>query len=306
MNDYLVLAIGVVFAGAGGEAFVRGIVGAARWARVSPGIVGVTVVAFATSSPELAVSVTAALAGTPEISLGNVLGANVVNVAVILGLALCISSMLAPRESVRRDVPVALLVPVVIGVLALDGVVSRFDGVVLLAIFGAWMGVAISTAYRQRSTSTALAGAQRLRLALVLCVAGLGLLLGAGRLVVAGARGIAAAYGVSEFVIGATIVAVGTTIPELATTLVARLRGHDEVGIGNVLGSNIFNGLFIVAIAAVISPIVIDVRHLAVALIFGLLTVALILPGRDGVIQRWRGVVLLLAYGGYVAAILPR
>ena len=120
MNDYLALILGVVCAGIGGELFVRGAVGLASWARISPGIVGATVVAFATSSPELSVSINAALAGKPQIGLGNALGSNVVNVALILGLALLISGIQSPRDSIKRDFPVALLIPIITGVLFLD------------------------------------------------------------------------------------------------------------------------------------------------------------------------------------------
>ena len=129
MNDYLALFLGVVCAAIGGELFVRGAVGLAHWARISPGIIGATVVAFATSSPELSVSINSAITGQPQIGLGNALGSNVVNVALILGLALLISGIKSPRDSVKRDFPVALLIPIITGALFLDGELSRFDGV---------------------------------------------------------------------------------------------------------------------------------------------------------------------------------
>ena len=150
MNDYLALTAGVICAGIGGELFVRGAVGLAHWARVSPGIIGATVVAFATSSPELAVAVSSALAGEPQISLGDALGSNVVNVALILGIALTISAIRTLRESVKRDLPVALLVPVITGVLFLDGVLSRIDGWILMGTFIAWLAAVI---YRGTETT---------------------------------------------------------------------------------------------------------------------------------------------------------
>jgi cation:H+ antiporter len=143
-------------------------------------------------------------------------------------------------------------------------------------------------------------------LAIVLCVAGLAFLIGAGHFVVAGARGIARSYGVGEFVIGATVVAVGTSMPELATTIIAKLRGHDEVGLGTILGSNIFNGLLIVGVVAMICPIAIDRREVAVALVFGVLAVAFTFPNRSGLIGRRQGVLLLVSYGFYLAAVLCR
>jgi len=306
MNDYVVLALGVVCAGIGGELFVRGAVGLGHWARVSPGIIAATVVAFATSSPELAVSVSAAMAGRPQISLGDVLGSNVVNVALILALALSISGIQSPRDSVKRDFPVALLVPVITGVLILDGVLSRTDGLLMLGMFLAWLVAAVVEARKQRSAAEEVIGERRGWLAIILFIIGFAFLVAAGRLIVGGAKGVAISFGIDEFVIGATIVAVGTSVPELATTVIAKLRGHDEVGLGTILGSNIFNGLFIIAVAAVIFPISVDWRKVAIPLVFGLLAVAFIFPTRRGFIGRWRGLSLLALYAVYLAIILQR
>ena len=306
MNDYVALAVGVVCAGIGGELFVRSAVGLGHWARVSPGIIAATVVAFATSSPELAVSISAAMAGKPQISLGDALGSNVVNVALILALALSISGIQSPRDSVKRDFPVALLVPVITGVLILDGVLSRFDGLLMLGMFLAWLVAVVIEARKQRSAVEDVLGERRGWVAIILCIVGLAFLVAAGRLIVAGAKGVAISFGIDEFVIGATIVAVGTSVPEFATTVISKLRGHDEVGLGTILGSNIFNGLFIVAIAAVISPIAVDLSEVAVVLVFGLLAVVFIFPTRRGFIERWRGLSLLVLYAVYLAIILQR
>ena len=303
MNNYLALAVGVVCAGIGGELFVRGVVGIARWARVSAGIIGATVAAFATSSPELSVAITAAMAGKPQISLGDALGSNVVNVALVLAITLLISGIQCPRDSVKRDFPIALITPVVIGVLAFDGVLSRLDGLLLLGMFIAWVVAVIVEARKQRSAAGEILGERRGWLAIILCLAGLVFLIVAGRFIVTGAKGIATSFGIGEFVIGATVVAIGTSVPELATTVVSKIRRHDEVGLGTILGSNIFNGLFIVAIAAIISPISIDWREVAIALVFGIVTVALIWPARSGYIERGRGVLLLALYIVYVVTI---
>lgn len=304
MSPYLTLALGVLSAGIGGELFVRGTVSLATWARVAPGIVGATVAAFATSSPELSVSITSALAGTPQIALGDALGSNVVNIALILALALLISGIQSSRDSIRRDFPAAFLVPVLTVALAADGELSRLDGVLMLSIFLAWMIATVIEARRQRSAAEEVLGAHRLAPALLSAAIGLGFLVGAGLLIVDGARAIAVSFGLSEFIIGATIVAVGTSVPELATALISKLRGHDEVGLGTLLGSNIFNGLFIVAVAALIHPIVFDVSSVRVALAFGVVAVVLTLPGRSGYIGRGRGVLLLLLYGAYVVAVV--
>jgi len=306
MHDYLALTLGVVCAGVGGEAFIRGAVGIARSTRVSPAIIGATVAAFATSSPELAVGVRASLAGAPQISLGDVLGSNVVNVALILALALCISGIVTPRQSIKRDFPVAILVPIAIGLLSLDGWLSRLDGLLLFGGFAGWLIATVVDARQQRSSAEGGTPRRPIGLAIVLCAVGLAFLIGAGHFVVAGARGIARSYGVGEFVIGATVVAVGTSMPELATTIVAKLRGHDEVGLGTILGSNIFNGLLIVAVVAMICPIRIDWREVAVALVCGLLAVAFTFPVGSGLIRRRRGVLLLVLYGLYLAIILQK
>lgn len=304
MSPYLTLALGVVSAGIGGELFVRGTVSLATWARIAPGIVGATVAAFATSSPELSVSITSALAGTPQIALGDALGSNVVNIALILASVLLISGIQSSRDSIRRDFPVAFLVPVLTAVLAADGELSRLDGLVMLSLFLAWIIAALIEARRQRSAAEEVLGAHRLAPALLSAALGLGLLVGAGLLIVDGARAIAVSFGLSEFVIGATVVAVGTSVPELATALISKLRGHDEVGLGTVLGSNIFNGLFIVAVAALIHPIVFDASSVRVALAFGLVAVMLTLPGKSGYIGRGRGLLLLLLYVAYVVAVV--
>ncbi len=304
MNDYLALTLGVVCAGLGGELFVRGAVGLAHWARISPGIIGATVAAFATSSPELSVSINAAMAGQPQIALGDALGSNVVNVALILALALVISGIQSPRDSVKRDFPVALLIPVVTGLLFLDGQLSRLDGFLMLGMFLVWLAAAAIEARKQRSAAEQILGERRGWLIVLSCVAGLAFLIAAGDLIVAGARGIAVSFGIDEFVIGATIVAVGTSVPELATTVVAKLRGHDEIGLGTILGSNIFNGIFITAIAAIIHPITVPWREVAVTLAFGLVALAFTYPTRQGYIERRRGVLLLVLYAVYLTTLL--
>jgi cation:H+ antiporter len=303
LQFYGVLVLGIACAAIGGEFFVRGTVGLAQWSRISPGIIGATVAAFATSSPELSVSISSALAGKPQIALGDALGSNVVNVALILGAALAISGIQSSRAGVKRDFPVALLVPIVTGVLFLDGELSRVDGALMLAAFFAWLITTILDARHQRSVAEEVLGARRLWAVVASCGIGLLLLIAAGRFIVSGARGIAVHFGVGEFVIGATVVAVGTSVPELATAVIAKLRGHDEVGLGTILGSNIFNGLFIVALAATIHPIAVGWREVFVALIFGLVALACSYPSGSGFIERRRGAVLLALYAAYLTTV---
>ncbi|MBN2200475.1 sodium:calcium antiporter [bacterium] len=304
MNDILILVLGMACAGIGGELFVRGAVGIARWARISPGIIGATVGAFATSSPELSVSVNSALAGKPQIALGDALGSNVVNIALILGLALAISAIKSSRSSVRRDFPVALGVPALTFLFFLDGSLSRLDGILMLGLFAAWLTFTAIDAAGQRSAAPAVLAGKNGWVSILLSLVGLAFLITAGNLIVAGARGIAHTYGIDEFIIGATLVAIGTSAPELATAIIAKIKGHDEVGLGTLLGSNIFNGLFIIPVAASIHPIVVRWDEVAVALFFGLTALIIPFPDRKDRISRRRGVLLLVVYVMYVAAVL--
>ncbi len=304
MTALLLIILGVAAAGAGGELFVRGSVALAMRMRIAPGIVGATVVAFATSSPELSVGVNAALDGAPEISLGDALGSNVVNIALILGLALALAGATPRRADLNRDLPVALIAPVITLGLAHDGTISRIDGVVLLGCFIAWLTVTVRQAARERDATAGMLGERNRRLIARDVIVGLLLLILAGRLIVLAAQDIGDALGWDTFTVGAIMVAIGTSTPELATTITARLRGHDEVSVGTVLGSNIFNGLLIVGVAAVITPIRASGPELMLALGAGVLSLLLILPGRSDRLGRGRGVALLVLYVTYLTALL--
>jgi cation:H+ antiporter len=168
------------------------------------------------------------------------------------------------------------------------------------------MVAVILEARKQRSAAAGVLGERRGWLAVLLCLGGLALLITAGRLIVTGARGIATSFGLSEFAIGATMVAVGTSVPELATTIVAKVRKHDEVGLGTILGSNVFNSLLIIAVAAMVFPISVDLWRVGTTLGFGVVTVALTWPGKSGRIKRGRGLLLLALYAAFTATVLQR
>jgi cation:H+ antiporter len=225
-------------------------------------------------------------------------------VALVLALVLLLADLHAPRDSLKRDFPVAMLAPCLLAVLAFDGVLSRVDGILLLGVFVAWLVATILEARRQRSAAEQVLGEYQVGRALVASLAGLALLIAAGQLIVTGATGVAHAFGLGEFVIGATVVAVGTSMPELATAVIAKWRGYEEIGLGTVLGSNIFNGLWIVAVAAIITPITASWQTVGIGLGFGIVTVACLFPGRDGLLTRKRGALLLALYVAYVATIL--
>jgi cation:H+ antiporter len=284
----------------GGTLFLKGVLALAAWLRLPKLLVATTLAAFATSSPEMAVSSLAAIAGKPEIGLGNALGANVVNVGMILGIALLFGALAARSDELRRDLVLALSAPTVTVMLALDGMLSRADGALLLLLFAVWFSLVVRQAIthrREMMTDTGQpVGVLR---AWLFLLGGLAALILAGRLFVTGASSIAVALGLQPYLIGATIVAVGTTLPELVTVLLSRLRDHDDVGLGTLLGSNLFNGLAIVGVAASIHPIRAPVFEVAIALVFGVLTVLLMLP-RAGTISRRRGLALLAAYATFV------
>jgi cation:H+ antiporter len=273
---------------------------------VSPGIIGATVAAFATSSPELSVAISSASEGHPEISLGDVLGSNVVNIALILALALIVAPIQCVRDNIKREFPVALFAPIILGLLALDGRLDRADGLVLFILFTAWMAFVIRDARRQRDATGDVLGRRPALLTAVSSLGGLLCLFVGGRLIVIGAEGVAHVFGIPEFVIGATVVALGTSVPELATVLISQLRGHKEVSLGVILGSNIFNGLFIIFVAAAICPISTAGRAPLLSLLAGLAVVAITYPFGDAVLGRLRGVLLLLTYVAYVLLVVQR
>jgi len=303
-TDLFALLTAIPLAALGGEAFLKGVLGLSAWLRLPKLLVATTLAAFATSSPELTVSSLAALESKPEIGLGDALGSNVVNIGLIMGLALLFGALSARPGEIRRDYLLALAVPVLTLILALDGALSRGEGVLLLSLFALWMGFVVRQALAHRRATAADETYTGSPLYAILFMAvGLVCLILAGHLFVTGASGIAVTLGVHACVIGALVVAIGTTLPELVTTLLARWRGHDDVGLGTLLGSNLFNGLAIVGVAASIHPIRAPVNNVVIALVFGVLSVLLILP-RAGVIPRWRGAALLATYAAFVAATL--
>lgn len=298
--DFVYLGVGIALAIAGGEVFVRGIVALASWARVPAGIIAATVAAFATSAPELSVSVLAALDGQPELATGNALGSNVVNIGLVMGPVLLIGLLRVNRDDLKRDLPMTLLAPLVTWLLILDGNISRSDGVVLLALFFVWLGFATWQAWKARQAADLPDVPQKRALAVLFVLLGLAILIVSGQTIVLGAQGIGPALGLEPFVIGATLVAFGTSAPEMATAIISRLRGHHDVGIGTILGSNIFNGLWIVGIAVLIAPVEQVGPAVLLSLVFAVVLTLLLIPGRSLTLGRPRGVVLIAIYALYV------
>jgi cation:H+ antiporter len=299
---------GLALLAVGAELLVRGASRLAAAAGVSPLVIGLTVVAFGTSTPELAVSVDAAWRGASGLSLGNVVGSNILNVLVILGLSAVVAPLVVASQLIRREVPVMIGVSLLLFALALDGSVGRIDGLVLTAGIAAYTYLSIRASRHEsaaiRTEYDAAFGRRPARLAAdaVLVVAGLGVLVVGTEWVVGSAVAIARTLGVSELVIGLTLVAGGTSLPELATSILAALRGQRDIAVGNIVGSNIFNILGILGVSSLIVPVAVSPATLwfdmPVMIAVALACLPIFLSGAS--ISRWEGAAFLAAYGGYL------
>ncbi|MCB1061897.1 MAG: calcium/sodium antiporter [Verrucomicrobiae bacterium] len=318
LTSLLLIALGLVLLVAGAEALVRGASGLARAAGLSPLVIGLTVVAFGTSSPELAVSIKATLAGSGDLAIGNIAGSNIFNIAAILGLSALICPLVVNYQIVRLDMPVMLGASLLFISFCLTGEgISRpeagvlFASVIAYTVFLVRMSRRESAAAKASAESLEIHGVPaeapaRLWTQFLLAAAGFGLLLIGARFLVDNAVLLARGMGVSEAVIGLTIVAAGTSLPELATSIVAAIRKETDVAIGNIVGSNIFNLLAIGGAAGLVRPIGlgnIDRVDLAVMFAVSLLLLPLMRTGFR--LVRWEGAVLISAYVGYVALRWP-
>ncbi len=301
LADIGLLAGAVVLAAVGGETFLRAIVGAAGAFRVPKAVVATTLAACATSSPEMVVSTVAALSGSPQIGLGDALGSNVANIALIFGLALLFAPVRADASGLGTDYKLALFAPLLTFLFLMDGVITRAEALLLLAVLAGWLVWTVRTARAlrpgARETSAPTLPAGRI---VLFGLFGLACLMLAGRLFVLGASGVAASFGLDIYVVGVVVVAFGTSLPELVTVLLSRLRGHDDIGVGTLIGSNLFNGLAIVGVAGLIHPIAVPRAEVALTLACGVVALLLLRPNAEGLIGRGRGVLLLSLYAGFV------
>ena len=224
----------------------------------------------------------------------------------IFGIALWFGPIRPSNEDFRGDFKLALLVPLLTLVLALDGRLSRADGLILLLLFSTWLGLIVRATLQRRHEhfEPHSSPASSMLTTLGLGALGLGALMAAGRLFVMGATGIAATLGIDTYVIGALVVAIGTSLPELVTVILSRLRGHDDIGVGTLIGSNLFNGLAIVGLAATLHPIALPLQEIAVTLVCGIAALLRLPPNRSGVIPRQRCLLLFGIYGIFIWATL--
>ena len=304
---WLLGGLGLLLLFAGGEGLVRGASALALRLGLSPLAVGLTVVAFGTSTPELVVSLDAALAGVPDIAVGNVVGSNIANLTLILGAAMLVGPSVVVARTVRVDAPLVVLISLVLVGLLADGAVSRFEGLVLVGSLIAFTGLTLAQSRRESRMvaaefESAIAGAETsIAVSLSLVLGGLGGLVLGGSLFLDAAVEVARMAGMSEAVIGLTIVAVGTSLPELVTSIIAALRGQGDIAVGNVLGSNMFNVLGILGVTAVVLPVHVGgITTPTLWIMVGTAAAVALMAVTGRRISRWEGGALVAAYVAYV------
>lgn len=304
------IVVGVVLVLWGADRLTEGAVAVAERLRVPQIVIGLTIVALGTSMPELCVSVVSALKGTPDLAVGNVVGSNIFNALLIVGVAALVAPMTILRSTVFKDVPCALVASVVLLMMCQnDWVITRLDGAILFVFFLVFMRLTIKGATSAQSApqaaeeNEASAGKQPMKgwLAGLWMVVGLAALIGGSNLFVGGATEVARALNVSDAVIGLTIVAGGTSLPELATSVVAAKKGNSGIAIGNVLGSNVLNILFILGLTGMISPMHIEgITNVDLYMMLVSTIMIWFFSFTKYTIERWEGAVLVLTFGGYM------
>ena len=311
------VAAGVLLLVAGGESLLRGAVGLATLLRLTPAIIGLTVVAAGTSVPELAVSAMAAWKGQADIAVANVIGSNIFNITVILGLCVLIRPLQITGNTIKLEYPVLALVSLLCLALAQDGSINALDAVLLLSIYVGFTAFMVSLVRGQVNAAEAAGLTEEVEalsassparplLSVGLVVAGAALLAGGAQLTVTGAVGLARLLGWSERVIGLTIVSAGTGLPEVMASLVSSIRGRSDMAIGNVIGSNLFNILGALGICALFSPLPVEATLISFDgwWMLGLTLLLFPLMYTKLRIDRWEGGVLLVGYLSYLGLVL--
>lgn len=302
MIDILLVVAGVVLVIWGASKLTGGAVGVAERLRVPQIVIGLTIVSVGTSAPELFVSLMSALNDTPDMAVGNIVGSNIFNVLVIAGVAAVVCPISIGRDTVRRDLPVSIVASLVFVAMCIDGEVGRLDAAALMAGFVAYMVYTVRVGMRGAAEAEGVASRPMpLWKSALFVVAGLAALIFGGDIFVDGASGVARSLGVSDALIGLTIVAGGTSLPELATSIVAARKGNSDIAIGNVIGSNVFNILMILGLTGAVSPMRISG---VTAVDMGVLVLSCFLLWMfcytKHTVSRWEGAVMAAAYGGYL------
>lgn len=293
------------------DRFVLGAAATARFMGISPLVIGLTIVSIGTSAPEMFVSTVAALDGVGTLAVGNAIGSNIANIALVLGVTALVAAIPIQKKLLKKEIPLLLLVTIIAGLVLMDLKLDLFDAVILIIA----LVIAIYLLFQQTSESgeaiidedeQAEIDAMSVKKSILWLVIGLAALMISSKMLVWGASSIAHAFGISDLVIGLTIVAIGTSLPELAASVASALKGHHDIAIGNIIGSNIFNLLAVLPIPGLIAPLVIDstVIERDYMAMLGLTIGLVIIIGlsfRKGIIPRFTGVILLGAYVAYMA-----
>lgn len=315
------LVIGFLLLVKGADSFVDGASSIAKKLRIPAFVIGLTIVAFGTSAPELAVSLTAALKGSNDIAIGNVVGSNIFNTLVVLGASAAITPIVVEKGMIKKDYPLSIFAAVLLGVLSLDRIlfkapamtISRVDGVVLLVAFAFFMYTTVREGLKERAASMQQSEEgneipqMSIGKGLFLLVLGLaGIVLG-GDSTVEGAKEIARAFGWSEALIGLTIVAFGTSLPELVTSVIAARKGESDIAVGNVIGSNIFNIFFILGTSATILPMNVSDTYLYdIAMLVAVMVLTYLPIAKTKKVSRGMGIVMVAVYLAYTVYLIMR
>ena len=303
---YLILIVGMLFLVKGADFFVDGSASVAKILKVLSLIIGLTIVALGTSLPEASVSITASIAGNNELALSNVVGSNIFNTLVVVGCSAMIAPFVMHRDIVKRDLIINLIVSVALCAFMFDGVLSRLDGILLLIGLVAFMLILIRSALRYRVEEETVE-ALPIGKSIILIIIGVAAIILGGNFVVSGASDIARQWGMSDTLIGLTIVSIGTSLPELVTSVVAARKGESSLSLGNAIGSNILNILFILGISGTLTPIaVIPENIIDVAVLIGVALFVLILARFNDKMTRMKAAVFIGLYAIYMAYIIAR
>ena len=300
----ILLCVGFVMLVKGADWFVDGASGIATKFKIPQIVIGLTIVAMGTSAPEAAVSITAALKGNADITVGNIVGSNILNVLVILGLSAVITPLAVAKSTIKVDIPFMIAISLLFLVMGYDGTIALLEGIILLVVFVSYLTYLFVLAIKDKDNSEEDIKEMSVAKALAWTVVGLALIVYGSDVTVDAATKIAKFLGLSERFIGLTIVALGTSLPELFTSVSAARKGNADIAIGNIVGSNIFNILFVVGLSASIIPVPFAAGFrfdTIVAIIAGVLLFACSL--KDGKLKKWAGALMLLSYVVYFAMI---
>ena len=300
--QFALLALGFVLLGKGADWFVEGAAGIAAKFGIPQLVIGLTIVAMGTSAPEAAVSIAASLKGSADITIGNVVGSNIMNILVILGCASLITPLLLARSTARIEIPFVIAITALLYFQGMDGVISFFDGIVLCVGFVVYLLYLYRMAVNSAPPEEEEQGEEMsLSKCILWTLGGLAVIIAGSNVTVNAATAIAVFMGLSERIIGLTIVALGTSLPELFTSVTAARKGNADIAIGNIVGSNIFNILFVVALSALIVDIPFDKAFSFdsyVAIAAAVLLWLCVLPKER--LARWAGALMLVSYGAYL------